>query len=157
MPAQTAPRPDAIIVPLPDATQPPAEAVALLPVPASVAPRPAIAAPASARPRLPARIRGLPAGLRAALAGGIAAFAVLVTFIIQNAHVVQVSFLGIDVRLYLAVALLLTLLAGAALMTLTAIAVLMTAAGTARIAQLRRAAGRALLAAPPASPGPPGA
>lgn len=73
----------------------------------------------------------------------------LVIFIIQNAHVVQVSLLGIDVRLSLAVALLLTLIAGAALMTLIAGAVLMTAAGTARVAQLRRAAARAL-AAPPA-------
>ncbi|HEY5016882.1 MAG TPA: hypothetical protein VII59_08900 [Streptosporangiaceae bacterium] len=78
-------------------------------------------------------------------------------FIIQNAHVVQASFLGIDVRLYLAVALLLTLIAGAALMTLTAVVLLMTAAKTARIAQLRRAVGRALLATPPASPGPPAA
>jgi uncharacterized integral membrane protein len=76
-------------------------------------------------------------------------------FIIQNAHVVQVSFLGIDVRLYLAVALLLTLIAGAALMTLTAVVLLMTAAKTARIAQLRRAVGRALLATPPPAPGRP--
>ncbi|MGI8445853.1 MAG: hypothetical protein ACR2MP_01445 [Streptosporangiaceae bacterium] len=39
---------------------------------------------------------------------------------IQNAHVVQVSFLGIDTRLSLAVTLLLTLVAGAVLMTVIA-------------------------------------
>ena len=54
---------------------------------------------------------------------------VLVIFVIQNAHAVQVSFLGVQVRLSLAVALLLAAVAGA---------LLMAAAGTARITQLRR-------------------
>ena len=88
--------------------------------------------------------------MRTALIGGFLALIVLVIFIIQNAHVVQVSFLGIDVRLSLAVALLLTLFAGAVLMTFVAVAVLMTAAGTARIIQLRRAVGRTLAVPPPA-------
>jgi uncharacterized integral membrane protein len=155
----TAPVPDASTVPSPDAApiQPPADAVALFPVSASLAQRPAIDGPAPPRPRLPARISGLSTGLRTALVAGIVALVVLVIFVIQNAHVIQVSFLGIDIRLYLAVALLLTLIAGAALMTLATVVLLMTAWGTARIARLRLAVGRTLLAAPPASPGPPAA
>jgi len=60
---------------------------------------------------------------------GILVLAVLVIFIIQNAHTVQISFLGAQVRLSLAVALLLAAIAGA---------LLMAALGTARITQLRR-------------------
>ena len=67
--------------------------------------------------------------MRTALIGGFLALIVLVIFIIQNAHAVQVSFLGVQVRLSLAVALLLAAIAGA---------LLMAAAGTARITQLRR-------------------
>jgi lipopolysaccharide assembly protein A len=54
---------------------------------------------------------------------------VVVIFIIQNAHAVNISFLGAHLRLSLAVALLLAVIAGA---------LVMAAAGTARIAQLRR-------------------
>ena len=50
-------------------------------------------------------------------------------FIIQNAHAVNISFLGAHLRLSLAVALLLAAIAGA---------LVMAAAGTARITQLRR-------------------
>jgi putative membrane protein len=67
--------------------------------------------------------------MRTGLIVGFVALIVLVIFIIQNAHAVQVSFLGVQVRLSLAVALLLAVIAGA---------LLMAAAGTARITQLRR-------------------
>jgi uncharacterized integral membrane protein len=67
--------------------------------------------------------------MRVGLIVGVLALVVLVVFIIQNAGAVQVSFLGVDVRLSLAVALLLAAIAGA---------LLMAAAGTARITQLRR-------------------
>ena len=50
-------------------------------------------------------------------------------FIIQNAHAVNISFLGAHLRLSLAVALLLAAIVGA---------LVMAAAGTARITQLRR-------------------
>ncbi len=50
-------------------------------------------------------------------------------FIIQNAHAVNISFLGAHLRLSLAVALFLAAIAGA---------LIMAAAGTARITQLRR-------------------
>jgi lipopolysaccharide assembly protein A len=82
---------------------------------------------ATAVPRLGSRTRI--SSMRTALIGGFLALIVLVIFIIQNAHAVQVSFLGIQVRLSLAVALLLAAIVGA---------LLMAAAGTARITQLRR-------------------
>ena len=82
---------------------------------------------ATAVPRLGSRTRI--SSMRTALIGGFLALIVLVIFIIQNAHAVQVSFLGVQVRLSLAVALLLAAIAGA---------LLMAAAGTARITQLRR-------------------
>ena len=63
------------------------------------------------------------------LIAGIAALAVVLIFIIQNADAVSISFLGAHLRLSLAVALLLAAIAGA---------LLMAAAGTARITQLRR-------------------
>ena len=50
-------------------------------------------------------------------------------FIIQNTHAVNISFLGAHLRLSLAVALLLAAIAGA---------LVMAAAGTARITQLRQ-------------------
>jgi lipopolysaccharide assembly protein A len=53
----------------------------------------------------------------------------MLIFIIQNAHAVSISFLGAHLRLSLAVALLFAAIAGA---------LVMIAAGTARIAQLRR-------------------
>ncbi len=54
---------------------------------------------------------------------------VVMIFIIQNPHAVNVSFLGAHLHVSLAVALLLAAIAGA---------LLMAAAGTARITQLRR-------------------
>jgi len=67
--------------------------------------------------------------MRTGLIVGFVVLIVLVIFTIQNAHAVQVSFLGVQVRLSLAVALLLAAIVGA---------LLMAAAGTARITQLRR-------------------
>jgi lipopolysaccharide assembly protein A len=77
------------------------------------------------RPWLHTRISGMRAGLIA----GFAALIVVVIFIIQNAHAVNISFLGVHLVLPVAVALLLAAIAGA---------LLMAAAGTARITQLRR-------------------
>jgi lipopolysaccharide assembly protein A len=68
-------------------------------------------------------------GMRTALIAGVALLIVVLIFIIQNAHAVNISFLGAHLRLSLAVALLLAAIAGA---------LLMAAAGTARITQLRR-------------------
>ena len=77
------------------------------------------------RPRLHTRI----SGMRTGLITGVAALIVVMIFIIQNAHAVNISFLGAHLQLSLAVALLLAAIAGA---------LLMAAAGTARITQLRR-------------------
>jgi len=77
------------------------------------------------RPRLHTRISGMRTGLIA----GFAALIVVMIFIIQNTHAVNISFLGAHLQLSLAVALLLAAIAGA---------LLMAAAGTARITQLRR-------------------
>jgi putative membrane protein len=68
-------------------------------------------------------------GMRTGLIAGIAVLIVVLIFIIQNAHAVNISFLGAHLRLSLAVALFLAAIAGA---------LLMAAAGTARITQLRR-------------------
>jgi uncharacterized integral membrane protein len=57
------------------------------------------------------------------------ALIVVLIFIIQNAHAVDISFLGAHLRLSLAVALFFAAIVGA---------LLMAAAGTARITQLRR-------------------
>jgi putative membrane protein len=67
--------------------------------------------------------------MRTGLIAGVAILAVVVIFIIQNAHAVNISFLGAHLRLSLAVALLLAMIAGA---------LVMASAGTAWIAQLRR-------------------
>jgi putative membrane protein len=80
--------------------------------------------PASAR-RTHTRISSMQTGLIVAFAGLI----VVMIFIIQNAHAVNISFLGAHLRLSLAVALFLAAIAGA---------LIMAAAGTARITQLRR-------------------
>ena len=82
-------------------------------------------APAPKRVRLSTRI----SGMRTALIAGVLALTVVLIFIIQNAHAVNISFLGAHLQLSLAVALLLAAIAGA---------LLMAAAGTARITQLRR-------------------
>jgi putative membrane protein len=68
-------------------------------------------------------------GMRAALIVGIVALILVLIFIIQNAHAVNISFLGAHLQLSLAVALLLAAVAGA---------LVMAAAGTARITQLRQ-------------------
>jgi len=66
--------------------------------------------------------------MHTALIAGIVALIVVLIFIIQNAHAVNISFMGAHLQLSLAVALLLAAVAGA---------LIMAAAGTARIAQLR--------------------
>ncbi len=68
-------------------------------------------------------------GMRTGLIASVAILIVVLIFIIQNAHAVNISFLGAHLRLSLAVALFLAAIAGA---------LLMAAAGTARITQLRR-------------------
>jgi putative membrane protein len=68
-------------------------------------------------------------GLRTGLIAGVLVLIVVMIFIIQNTHAVNISFLGAHLRLSLAVALLLAALAGA---------LVMAAAGTARITQLRQ-------------------
>ena len=68
-------------------------------------------------------------GMRAGLIAGFAGLIVVMIFIIQNAHAVNISFLGAHLFLSLAVALFLAAIAGA---------LIMAAAGTARITQLRR-------------------
>jgi putative membrane protein len=88
-------------------------------------------------PRLPpapsppkaGRMRTRISGMRTSLIAGFAVLIVVMIFIIQNGHAVNISFLGAHLRLSLAVALLLAAIAGA---------LLMAAAGTARITQLRR-------------------
>jgi len=66
--------------------------------------------------------------MRTGLIIGVAALIVVMIFIIQNAHAVNISFLGAHLQLSLAVALLLAAIAGA---------LAMAALGTARITQLR--------------------
>jgi lipopolysaccharide assembly protein A len=68
-------------------------------------------------------------GMRTSLIAGFTVLIVVMIFIIQNAHTVNISFLGAHLRLSLAVALFLAAIAGA---------LIMAAAGTARITQLRR-------------------
>jgi lipopolysaccharide assembly protein A len=84
---------------------------------------PAVQAPESGR--VHTRISGMRTGLIA----GFALLIVVMIFIIQNAHAVNISFLGAHLRLSLAVALFLAAIAGG---------LIMAAAGTARITQLRR-------------------
>ena len=93
------------------------------------------APPAPSAPQAPAsppargRLRTRISGARTWLIAGIAALIVVLIFIIQNAHAVNISFLGAHLQLSLAVALFFAAIAGA---------LLMAAAGTARITQLRR-------------------
>ena len=88
-------------------------------------------APPSPPPQAPrrGRMRTRISGMRTALIIGVVGLIVVMIFIIQNAHAVNVSFLGAHLRLSLAVALLLAAIAGA---------LAMAAVGTARITQLRR-------------------
>ncbi len=89
------------------------------------------APPPPAAPQAPraGRLHTRISGLRTGLIAGFAILVVVVIFIIQNTHAVNISFLGAHLHLSLAVALLLAAIAGA---------LLMAAAGTARITQLRR-------------------
>jgi lipopolysaccharide assembly protein A len=88
-------------------------------------------APPPPAPRAPrrGRMNTRISGMRTGLIAGVALLIVMLIFIIQNAHAVNISFLGGHLRLSLAVALLLAAIVGA---------LLMAAAGTARITQLRR-------------------
>ena len=88
-------------------------------------PPPTAAPPPAGAPRMRTRISGIRTGLIAGFVGLI----VVMIFIIQNAHTVDISFFGAHLHLSLAVALLLAAIAGA---------LLMAAVGTARITQLRR-------------------
>ena len=103
----------------PTITLPPPAANGAAPLPAAAPPQ------APTPPSMHTRISGMRTGLIAGFAGLI----VVMIFIIQNAHAVNISFLGAHLRLSLAVALFLAAIAGA---------LLMAAAGTARITQLRR-------------------
>ena len=85
--------------------------------------------PPAAPPRKSGRTRTRISGMRTSLIAGFAVLIVVMIFIIQNAHAVNISFLGAHLRLSLAVALFLAAIAGA---------LLMAAAGTARITELRR-------------------
>jgi lipopolysaccharide assembly protein A len=126
---------------MPEPASPPAGAARTLPPPSangSAPPPPGAASPH--RSVLHTRI----SGMRTALIAGVVALTVLVIFIVQNAHTVNLSFLGAHLVLPVAVALLLAAIAGA---------LLMAAAGTARITQLRRALRRTRLRSPPVTPG----
>jgi putative membrane protein len=81
------------------------------------------------RPAKARRMRTRISGIRTGLIAGFISLIVVMIFIIQNAHAVNISFFGAHLHLSLAVALLLAAIAGA---------LLMAAAGTARITQLRR-------------------
>jgi putative membrane protein len=112
---------------MPEQTPPPAGTTRTLPPPSAngSAPAPPAAAPVHRR-----RLRTRISSARTGLIAGVLVLIVLVIFIIQNPHAVTISFLGAQVRLSLAVALLIAAIAGA---------LLMAAAGTARITQLRMA------------------
>lgn len=98
------------------------------------APAPPTPPTADPRPRLPRVQATRISTARTGLIAGLVALIVVVIFVIQNAHAVNISFLGAHLRLSLAVALLLAATGGA---------LLMAAAGTARITQLRRILRRA--------------
>ena len=79
--------------------------------------------------RRPTRLASLHGGLIVAAV----ALVLLVIFLVQNAHSVDVSFLGGHLRVSLAVAMLMAAVVGA---------LIVGAAGAARIGQLRRSARR---------------
>jgi lipopolysaccharide assembly protein A len=85
--------------------------------------------PAAPIPHKAGRMHTRISGMRIGLIAAAAALIVVMIFIIQNAHAVNISFLGAHLRLSLAVALILAAITGA---------LLMAAAGTARITQLRQ-------------------
>ena len=90
-----------------------------------------------AGPKVLARRRGRRAsrlgGLHAGVIAASAVFVVLLVFILENAHSVNVGFLGTHLRLPLAVAMLLAGVGGA---------LLVGTLGAARITQLRRSVDR---------------
>ena len=85
--------------------------------------------PAAPSPPKSGRTRTRISGLRTSLIAAVAGLIVVMIFIIQNTHAVNISFLGAHLRLSLAVALFFAAIVGA---------LIMAAAGTARITQLRR-------------------
>jgi lipopolysaccharide assembly protein A len=85
--------------------------------------------PAAPSPPRSARAHTRISSMRTSLIAAAGGLIVVMIFIIQNAHAVNISFLGAHLRLSLAVALVLAAIAGA---------LIMAAAGTARITQLRR-------------------
>jgi lipopolysaccharide assembly protein A len=85
--------------------------------------------PPAARPSKSGRTHTRISGMRTGLIAGFAGLIVVMIFIIQNAHAVNISFLGAHLRLSLAVALVFAAIIGA---------LIMAAAGTARITQLRQ-------------------
>jgi putative membrane protein len=99
----------------------------------TTAPPPSLngSAPSAPAPQAPRRRREHTriSGMRTGLIAGALALIVVMIFIIQNAHAVNITFLGAHLRMSLAVALFLAAIAGA---------LVMAAAGTARITQLRR-------------------
>jgi uncharacterized integral membrane protein len=101
----------------------PRRTTATLPQPSANGSAPPLPAPQ------PERSHTRISGLRTGLIAGFAILIVVVIFIIQNTHAVNISFLGAHLHVSLAVALLVAAIAGA---------LLMAAAGTARITQLRR-------------------
>ena len=111
-------------------TPPPQGTATTLPPPSPNGSAPPPPPPPSApRPPVRSAVRTRISGMRTRLIAGFVGLVVVLIFIIQNAHAVDISFLGAHLRLSLAVALLLAVIVGAAAMA---------AAGTARITQLRR-------------------
>jgi len=108
---------------------PPEGATITLPLQSANGSSPQQPAPPPPRPPTDGRMRTRISGIRTGLIAGVIGLIVVMIFIIQNAHAVNISFLGAHLRLSLAVALFLAAIAGA---------LLMAAAGTARITQLRR-------------------
>ena len=108
-------------------TEPPATpgTTTTLPPPSANGSAPPPPPPMPRRGRMRTRI----SGMYTALITGVLGLIVVMIFIIQNAHAVNISFLGTHLRLSLAVALLLAAIAGA---------LVMAAAGTARITELRQ-------------------
>lgn len=100
-------------------------------VPPEQAPRPAPAGPAPSPPHKTRRTRI--SGLWVAIGVFAVVLLLLLIFILQNSHSVEVSYLGLHGHLSLGVALLLSAVCGVLLVGL---------AGTARILQLRAAARR---------------
>jgi uncharacterized integral membrane protein len=113
-----------------DAGNPAATATGPPPSPNGSVQAPAPAMPTARRRRV-TRLSSLHAGLL--VAAGL--LVLLLIFILENTHAVNVGFLGAHLRVSLAVAMLLAAVAGA---------LLVGVAGAARITQLRRAVRRAV-------------